>query len=977
MNGNLDLRFERFRLDRRNQELRRDSRLISLRPKTFAVLQYLAENPARLVTQSEVLKAVWGPIAVGQGLLRGYIRDIRRALGDDAERPRFIETIPRRGFRFLAKVTSESAPESAPDAIQPTASLSSSELVDRDQDLSTLHRYLRSALGGKRQVVFVAGEAGIGKTALLNTFLDQAAAAGPVRVARGQCIEQYGTREAYLPIFDALGQLCHGTHADEALAVLAHHAPAWLVQMPGVISDDRFEALQQRVHGSTQARMLGELCEALEALAAKQPLILGLEDLQWSGPSTLDLLSVIARREERTRLMVIGTYRPADVIIAEHPLRTVVQELQVHRLCAELWPGYLTEPGVEKYLAGRFPDNQFPAKLKRLIHRNTGGNPLFVSAVVEELSRDKSIEKRNGQWRLIGEPEQMGCWKSPSLRHLIEGQLSRLRPGEQRVIEAAAIAGGEFTPDVISAALGIDPGEVEEHCEALVRRRQVLRLVEEDSPHEPADRPRYEFAHDLYRTAAFERTTQVRRRRWYQRIAEKTVAERGEQVDEMATELAYYFEHAGVPAQAAHYCALAGEKASQQFASFEAFGQFRRGIELLKAVPPSNERDALELRLQVGLALPLTGTQGFESDEVVAVLSRASELNQRLGDSPQSFGALRGLYQLLMGRGDYQGTLDLCDKIDRIAERESAPAFMAEATRLRGLSAFFLGRLTESLGAFARSLVSYGREERSSRVFAISDDPQVTGACVLSLVIWMLGYPDQALQRARDGLRRATSLGAPYSIALAHCFLAMLMRFLRDYAATKREAEAAAAVSAQHGLAHWRAQASLERGWAIAMQGRAAAGIKEIRSTLRSSSLGLGGSLSKLADACLFAGRTAEGLRAADEALTFVRDHKEGAWEPELHRLKGELLLQRHEGKRRQRHDDIEQAEGCFRIAIERAQENAARSFELRAAMSMCKLWRKQGRRADARRLLAEVYDWFTEGLSTPDLVDARRLLDR
>jgi len=975
MNNNPDLRFERFRLDRRNQELRHDSRLISLRPKTFAVLQYMAENPARLITQDELLKAVWGPIAVSGALLRGYIRDIRHALGDNAEHPRFIETIPRRGFRFLAKATPESAPESTSDAIQPIVSSPSSELVDRDRDLGTLHRHLRSALGGKRQVVFIAGEAGIGKTALLNTFLDQAAAVSPSSVACGQCIEQYGTREAYLPIFDALAKLCHGAHADETLAVLTHHAPAWLVQMPGVVSDDQFEALQKRVQGTTQTRMLGEFCEALEVLAAKQPLILGLEDLQWCDPSTLDLLSVIARRVERARLMVIGSYRPADVIISEHPLRTVEQDLQAHRLCAELWPDYLTESGVGKYLATRFPANQFPVRLKQLIHRNTNGNPLFVSAIVEDLLHDKSIDKRDGHWQLIGEPEQMESWKSASLRHLIEGQLSHLRPGEQRVLEAASIAGGEFTPDVIAAALEIDVTEAEEYCDAMVRRRQVLRSVQEDLSRKPADQPRYEFVHDLYRTAAFDRSSHARRRRWYRRIAEKMVADSGGRVEEMATVLAYYFEHAGIPKAAAHYCAVAGERAGQQFANSEAFGQFRRGIELLKAVSPSSERDALELRLQVGLALPLTGSQGFESDEVVAALSRASELNQKLGDSPQTFGALRGLYQLLMGRGDYQATLELCDKIDRVAEREAAPAFIAEATRLRGLSAFFLGRLTESRDAFARSLVSYGREERNSRVFAIADDPQVTGASVLSLVLWMLGYPDQALQRGRDALRRAGSFGAPYSIALAHCFFAMLMRFLRDYAGTINEAESAIAVCDKQGFAHWRAQASLERGWAMAMQGHAAVGIRQIRSALGSSSLGLGGSVSKLADACLCTGKTKEGLRAVDEALTFVEQHKERTWEPELHRLKGELLWQRLESKRGQRHEDIDKAESCFRTAIERARENAAKSFELRAAMSMYKLWNKQGKRADAHRLLADAYNSFTEGFDTPDLVDAHRLL--
>jgi hypothetical protein len=239
----------------------------------------------------------------------------------------------------------------------------------------------------------------------------------------------------------------------------------------------------------------------------------------------------------------------------------------------------------------------------------------------------------------------------------------------------------------------------------------------------------------------------------------------------------------------------------------------------------------------------------------------------------------------------------------------------------------------------------------------------------------MLGYPEQAVQWARDALNRATALDAPFSMVVARCFRAMLMRFLRDNAATIGEADAAIAIADKYGFAYWRAQASLEHGWAVTMQGQGSAGIKEIRSVVASVSLGLGGSMAKLAEACLRMGKTTDGLHAADQALHFITEHKEGTWEPELYRLKGELLVQRAQAKTGKRDSDLEQAERCFTTAIQRARANEAKSFELRAAMSLFPLWSGNGKRAEARRIVADVYDWFSEGFDTPDLIDARRML--
>jgi DNA-binding winged helix-turn-helix (wHTH) protein/tetratricopeptide (TPR) repeat protein len=975
MNLQRDLGFEDFRLDRRNQEVRRGSRVIALRPKSFAVLRFLAENPGRLITQTELLKAVWGSTVVSDGLLRTYIMDVRQALGDNPSKPRFIETLPRRGFRFLPKVTEASGPDDAElEPNVPVSSAPSPELIGRDQELGSLDRLMTAALGGKRQMVFIAGEAGIGKTALVQVFLDNISAAGDARVVCGHCVEQFGTREAYLPIFDALSRLCSDEPAGEALAVVAQYAPSWLAQMPGLVSGDELQNLQKRIQGTTQARMLGEFCEALEAIAADQLLVLGLEDLHWTDVATLNLLSIVARREHRARLMVVGTYRPADVVLSNHPLKAVLADLQAHRQCTVLMPENLTEDDVDMYLRYRFPAHEFPPKLKQLIHRNTIGNPLFVSAIVDEFVRDKLIDHRDGRWQLTGDVEKVDGGKSASLRQLIEGQLSRLSVNEQRLLEVGAVVGSAFDSDLVAAALETDPLEAEEQCDGLAQRHQILRTAQEHSDERGGGHSRYEFIHDLYRNAAFNQSSQGRRRHWYGRIAEKMAADLGDRADEAATELAYYFEQAGMPSIAAQYCAVAGEKASRQFANAEAVGQFRRGIDLLKNQRASKERDAIELRLQVGIAAPLVAREGYRSEEVVAALSRAWELNETLGDGPQSFAALRAFYELLMGRSDYVRTFELCDKLDLVAQRDRDPYFAAEALRLRGISALFLGRLGESKAVLSEAIDAFNRKKGASKVLA-PDDPAVSSACTLSLSLWMLGYPEQALSCTQEALNRANALGAQFSIAIAGCFRAMLMRFLRDYVATQQEADKAIAICNKFGFGYWGAQASLERGWAIAMQGRASDGIKEIQSVLSSVSMGVGGSLAKLAEVYLKVGKIREGLDAIDQALKFVLEHKEGAWEPELYRLKGELLMARSAAKAGKRGGDIDQAERALLTAIERARENEAKSFELRAAMGLHRLWSKRGKPTEARRIVAQVFDRFSEGFDTPDLIDARRML--
>src|SRR6185295_18186063 len=367
------------------------ARRLTLAPRAFAVLRHLVEHPGRLITKDELLTTVWRDTIVSDAALASGIRDLRRALGDSSGAPRYIQTVHRRGFRFIGPVTRPPATAAAPRAVAraiapavPSAHATPT-LVGRESERARLHARLAVALGGQRQLVFVTGEPGIGKTALVEAFLADAGEANALRIGHGQCVEQYGAGEAYLPVLEALGRLGRAPGGERLVEILKQHAPTWLEQLPGLLTDRDVEAVRRRAEGATRGRMLRELVEALDTLTQDAPLVLLLEDLHWSDSATIDLLGMLARRREAARLLVVGTYRPADVAAAGHPLRWLPHELQMHGYCDEIPLGFLSAADIGVYLARRFPHHGLPAELALLLHRHTDGNPLFLVNTIDDL----------------------------------------------------------------------------------------------------------------------------------------------------------------------------------------------------------------------------------------------------------------------------------------------------------------------------------------------------------------------------------------------------------------------------------------------------------------------------------------------------------------------------------------------------------------------------------------------------------------
>ncbi|MFL6416360.1 MAG: AAA family ATPase, partial [Bryobacteraceae bacterium] len=432
-----------------------------MRPKAFAVLKVLVEHPGLLVTKQQVLDAVWPDTFVGDAVLKASIRQLREALDDDAAEPVYIETAHRRGYRFIGNLSELPAKNSTVSSASPVLDGLSNpapvrdaqEVLGRDAELAKLRTWLERAIAGERQTVFVTGEPGIGKTTLVQAFLQQMSDDSAILVARGQCLEHYGSGEAYLPVLDGVSRLCRSAAATQVLNCLRQHAPSWLAQMPSVIQPAERSALQSQAQGATRERMLREMAEAIEAIAAESPLLLVLEDLHWSDYSTLDLISYLARRQGRARLMVVGTYRPVDVIVGDHPLKGVKRELQAHNLCRELPLEYLAEEVVAEYLNTRFPDHQLPARLRRTIYQRTEGNPLFMVNLVEYLIDQKMIVEEKGGWKLRVELSEIEKEVPANLRQLIEKQIERLDPDQRIVLEAASVAGMECSTVAIAAGL--------------------------------------------------------------------------------------------------------------------------------------------------------------------------------------------------------------------------------------------------------------------------------------------------------------------------------------------------------------------------------------------------------------------------------------------------------------------------------------------------------------------------------------------
>jgi len=575
--------FGPFRLDTVNQCLWRshgssEAERVLLTPTEFAVLQYLVERAGRLVTHDELLDAVWPGMAIEPQAVKSKVFHVRRVLGDDSRQPRFIETVQRRGYRFVAAIEG--------NGTQPViASPRSTPLVGREHTLNELWGSLRAARSGKLEIVFVSGEAGIGKTSVVDEFCRQVVEKDrSIRVARGQCVEGFGSKEAFYPVLEAVGQLCEGPEAGRVVDTLASRAPTWLVQFPALLTAQHRETLKQEILGATRERMLREIADALESIAQSTPLLIVLEDLHWADPSTFDLISALARHRKPARIMVVGTYRSTDIARSTQPLHVLKRDLIARQLCREIVLEPLREPDIALYLISRGAAPERASELAALLHRHTEGNPLFAIAVLEHLLERGLLEPEHG-WRLRLTAAELAAEIPESLRQMISAQIERLTDVEQQVLEVGSIAGMSFASAISAPTVQMDPDVFEDCCDTLVRRGQVLRLGSTIELPDDTIAQRYDFVHALYREVLYQRQSPARRAVLHRRRAERIEEVFRAALDDVASELAHHFEKGAAWESAVKYRRRAAELAVGRYSLEEARANLQHALDLAGKLP--------------------------------------------------------------------------------------------------------------------------------------------------------------------------------------------------------------------------------------------------------------------------------------------------------------------------------------------------------------------------------------------------------
>ena len=987
--------FASFRLDPRSGRLLNGSEPIPLRPKTWAVLRYLAERPGVLVTKHELLDAVWPGVAVTESVLSKSIGELRVALGDSFKTPRLIETVQRRGFRFIAPVS----PEHHPEVRDLAAELSTQDsalrtpFVGRTKELQRLAVLLAKARAGERQVVFITGPAGIGKTALVEAFLDSPAvreAAAPLWIARGVCFEQHGPREAYMPVIDALERLARRPDADRLVALLRRVAPTWLAQLPGLVDDAETQALRQSLQAVRPERMLREFAALTEVLTTDVTLVLVLEDLHWSDASTVDLLAVLGARRESARLLVIGTYRRADAIVHEHVLLGATRTLQARRQCVELPLPDLTEEGVRSYLQARFPGSTFPPALARVIHTHTDGTPLFMVGVVDQMQSRAQILDTEPGWELRAPPEKLDLGVPDDVRLMIEDQHRALSPADRALLEAASVAGNEFTALVLAAALGCEVADAEMRCEAFVHAQRFLRVAGYVEWPDRSVARRYAFRHELYRQVVYAAIPEGHRMGLHQHLGEALEAAYGVRAMDIAPQLALHFERGRDDVRALHYLAAAATRARQRFASREAIGYLEAALALVRLLPDEDERHRRELELRLPLGATVADIHGFASERVRENYERASALCQMVGSAAQRFDVLYARWYLHAMHADREEAIAFAAELADLARRLRTAEHRMLADSVQVRTALYDGRFADASRCMPRLRVRPRGRQRVAAAVAYGADPLIAATSHFAMALWFLGYPERARTTARAAVERARASGHFFTLSAVFVQTAIVELLCRNAAEGAELARQAVSLSAEHGFAFWNAVASLLAGWALVQQGQWSEGSAAIERALSAMQATGTRFLSAfayafLAEGHLRAGALADGLSAADAGLAVTQATLDRAYEPELWRLKGELLLAQSkvEGARsttkagRKRPDTAGQAEACFQRALVVARGSRAKSLELRAVTSLATVWQGRGCATEAHRLLGGVCKWFGARSRSADLSEARALLSK
>ena len=951
------VRFDRFELDEANATLLCDGKAVTLAPTPFAVLCALARQPGSLLKKHALLDEVWGHRFVSDSVLKTAISDLRTALEDDARHPRFIETVSRRGYRFIATTTSLPSASPAPTNVSQFRSLQGSSFIGRTEALARLHSVWDSACSGRRTVVWVAGEPGIGKTALIDHF---AAGLGDVAYVRGQCVEHYGAGEPYLPVLEALAELCRRDNAVPSL--LREVAPTWLLQLPWLSTAEEREVLRRDLAGVSPERMLREMGELLDRYTERQPLLLVTEDLHWSDRSTVQLIDYIARRRGSARLMWLASFRLTEVVALDHPLNPLRHELRLHGLCEEIVLDPFSETEIADYVAAQSPALARDEAFVRTLHERTDGVPLFVASVVTELmvraAQSGDGDAVRAQLANVAVPENLAA--------IIDHYITKLGDEQRLLLSAAAVCGVEFRVSTISEVLQRDAVLVGQTCDKLAREQLWLDAPRAEQASDFPEQP-YSFRHALFRQVLYERTARPIRAQLHRKVGAALERERAEGMPTAALELAMHYERGREPMNALRCYADAAGTALQRLSPAECMSLTERGLALLVHAPEGNERNTLEITLATLRGISAAQVLGFGS-EAKDAFQRAYSL---LRDVPQH--PMRGLLLYSFGfvlseRAEYPDALAIAERAETLSSAMDDPFIVLTACTVRGHAQMLQGRPRGARTWLERGLALVeSLDVPDTQIFLA--DPRVLLLGLLGIQFLQLGLVQQAQARLEQAHSHARRLGQPMARLVAIWCDALIEVRLGNVQRVAVLADEMHTLVEEFVLAQGRTAWRWFRGWADARLGKPLEGYRRIREAHEENiQLGMlsGGSenLGYAAEALLLAGDWDAAQQQLQEAFQHADKHGERVYLPQLFLI--EAAIARGRG-------DSAGARASIRHAVTEARTQEAPWLELLALVELF-----EGTRATAedRQALAALVDQLPEAIGTTLFAKARTLLD-
>jgi DNA-binding winged helix-turn-helix (wHTH) protein/tetratricopeptide (TPR) repeat protein len=948
------VRFDAYELDEANARLLRQGEPLALAPTPFAVLCALARQPGALVSKGALLDAVWGHRYVSESVLKTAVSELRTALADDARHPRYIETVSRRGYRFIgaASTEAEAQPSGATAALGPW--LPAPSITGRVKALARLGAAWSRTCAGKSGIIWVLGEPGIGKTTLIDHFVGSL---GDVASARGQCIEQYGAGEPFFPVLEALAQLCRGDSA--ALPLLRTVAPAVLRQFPWLSTAQERDELREEpaVH---PFRILRELGEFFDRYTERRPLLLVTEDLHWSDHATIQLIDHIARRRGNGRLLWLASFRIAEVIAGNHPLQALRNELRLHGLCEEIVLDSFSEQEVAEYIAARAPAFAASEAFVRGLHERTEGLPLFVAHVVTDLI--------GHQGSATAAPLQLLKMAIPdTLAEIIDRYVAQLGKEQRAALEAAAVVGAEFRVRTVAAALGQDPATVAAVCDEIARGPLWLTAPAREASDAPI--VPYAFRHALFREVLYARIGELARRQLHRKVAVALDEERTSGVAVTPAELAMHFEYGDEPLTASRLYAEAAQSALSRLAATEALSLSERGLARLDIVDRAGDRDALELSLWTLRGVAAGHLFGLFSDEVHAAFRRAFALLASVPRHP-----MRGLLVYELGfvvckRGEYAEAVALAERLEALSHEAQDAVLLLGACSTQSIVQMLLGRPSTSREWAERGLTLIETLDRSPADTPALGDPQISLLGHLAVQLVDLGLIEQARARLDELRARAQQLARPVGHCVAIWLHALCEVRLGNAKRVADLAKEMKKIVEEFPFPHGHVAYQLFGAWAEAHMVDALSGYRMIRAA-HEENLRLGmraGSSETLgyaADALLHAGELAQAAAQLDEALQVANALGERVYLPQLFLIEAAIADARG--------DPAATRESILR-ALTEARAREAPWLELMAMLALCK---REDATAEERQALAALVDRLPEARYTTAVATARALLD-